>query len=304
MEFGKLESIENVDFKIPPDAEATDLLLKNKAKRIGNPKIYLGATGWAMKEWVGKFYPENAKPSDFLAEYARQFNTIEANTTHYRVPDAATILNWRAVTPPDFRFCPKMPQSISHTPNLGQNIADLPNFVKSMQLLGDRLGMIFMQMPPHFSPADLPRLEFFLKNWPTDLPLAVEVRHPSFFEKKNGTPFFQLIENQRVTLCLSDVAGRRDVLLPRLTTTTAMIRFISNGGHPSDFERAEDWANRLADWFLKGLNNVYFFAHAPDNLLSPEISMILAEKMREKIPNVEIRAPKPILKSAVQGSLF
>jgi uncharacterized protein YecE (DUF72 family) len=304
MEFGKLESIENVDFNIPPDSAENERIFAKMPPREGNPKIFLGATGWAMREWVGKFYSEKAKPAEYLSEYGQQWNTIEGNTTHYRVPDTATIANWRAATPPDFRFCPKMPQTISHAADLGQNTPDLPNFIASMRLLRDRLGMIFMQMPPHFSPSDLPRLEFFLKNWPTDLPLAVEVRHPLFFEKKEASNFFQLIENQRVTLCLSDVAGRRDVLFPRLTTSSAMIRFISNGGHPSDLTRAEAWANRLADWFLKGLHEVYFFAHAPDNVLSPEISMILAEKMREKIPNVEIRAPKPILKSTVQGSFF
>lgn len=311
MEFGKLETLDGVDFTLSPDPPENDRLLSNLPFCDKKPKIWLGSTGWSMKEWVGTFYPEGAKPADFLKFYAHQFNCIEANTTFYKIPDAATIENWRAATPPDFRFCPKVPQTISHLSDFSQIGKDLPLFIEAMHRLGDRLGVVFLQLSPAFSPKNLGKVSHFLKNWPKELPLSIEVRHEGFFQKnKSGelspeaAEYFQLLENQGVATCISDVAGRRDVAFPRLTAGKMLVRFVSNGLHPTDFERAEDWAKRLADWFKKGLPEMYFFAHSPDNLLSPEIAMLLSEKLRAAIPDLDIRGPKPLVKRAVQGSLF
>lgn len=304
MEFGKLDDISAIDFRLPPEPPENGLFFQNLTEKAASPRIFLGATGWAMKEWVGKFYPERARPNEFLRHYGMQFNTIEANTTHYRIPDAATIFHWKNETPDDFRFCPKMPQCISHRPDLGLNGPDLPFFCDSLSRLEEKLGCVFMQLPPHFGPHDLPVLELFLKKWPPALPLAVEIRHKDFFRKNGSEKFFQLLENQRIATCMTDVAGRRDVLHLRLTAPFVVIRFISNGLHPTDFERAEDWADRLADWFSKGLREAWFFAHAPDNLLSPEMAMILEEKFRQTMPEIQMRGPRLLKKEVVQGNLF
>ncbi len=311
MEFGKLETLDGVDFTLPPDPPENARLLAALPPRAGKPKIWLGSTGWSMKEWVGSFYPQRAKTTDFLKFYAQQFNCIEANTTFYKVPDAAAVENWVASTPDDFRFCPKVPKSISHLQDFSQIGTELPLFIEAMRLLGGRLGVVFLQLGPYFSPDRLPSLARFLKNWPHDLPLAIEVRHEGFFSKKpdgkllsEAGEYFQMLENQGIATCISDVAGRRDVAFPRLTTNKMLIRFVSNGLHPTDFARADDWADRLADWLAKGLPEIYFFAHAPDNLLSPEMAIILSEKFQSAIPGLDIRGPKPIVKTAVQGSLF
>lgn len=304
MEFGKLDDISGIDFRLPPDPPENARFFKNLPEKLAAPHLFLGATGWAMKEWVGNFYPERARPADFLRHYGLQFNTIEANTTHYRIPDAATILYWKNETPADFRFCPKVPQSISHRPDLGLNGPDLPLFCEALFRLEEKVGIVFIQLPPYFGPRDLPKLELFLKKWPTQLPLAVEVRQEDFFKGNDGEKLFQLLENQQVATCMTDVAGRRDVLHLRLTAPSVVIRFISNGGHPTDFERADEWAARLANWFENGLREAWFFAHAPDNLRSPELAMMLDEKFRRAMPEIPMRGPFLLKKEAVQGSLF
>ncbi len=311
MEFGKLESLDGVDFNLPPDPTENERLLSSLLKRGTNPKIWLGATGWSMREWVGTYYPKGAKPGEYLSHYARQFNTIEGNTTYYRIPDAATIDNWRAATPADFRFCPKVPQSVSHLSDFSQIGRDLPLFTDALLRLGDRMGCAFLQLAPGFSPKRTAAIIKFLRIWPKALPLAIEVRHEDFFSsQKTGrlSPeaenYFQLIEAEGVATCISDTAGRRDVVYPRLTTSKILVRFVSNSLHPTDFGRADDWAKRLADWFARGLTEVFFFAHAPDNLRAPEVAMMLDEKFRAAIPGLDIRGPKPIATLAVQTSLF
>ena len=303
MEFGKLENTAGVDIRLPPDPPENAIFLKNLPPRTEPPRLFLGATGWAMKEWVGSIYPEKARSSDFLKHYSLQFNTIELNTTHYRIPEKATVLSWKNAVPTDFRFCPKVPQVISHSRDLGFGSGELRAFCEAILHFEETMGCIFLQLPPHFSLADLPILERFLENWPSAIPLAVEVRHESFFQKKEAVHFFQLLENQRVAPCLSDVAGRRDVLHLRLTSERILIRFMSSGENSTtDLERADDWAARLADWFAAGLREVFFFAHTPDNVRAPEMAMILEEKFRAAVPDLEIRGPRFLQRS--QGSLF
>ncbi|MCB0576029.1 MAG: DUF72 domain-containing protein, partial [Saprospiraceae bacterium] len=127
MDFGKLTSVDNIDFTLPPDPEHNRELLRNFSSATP-PRIYIGATGYNMKAWVGTWYAPGTRERDFLQQYGLQFNTIEHNTTHYRIPDTATVDRWKADTPEDFRFCPKIPQTISHARDLGLNSGQIPLF--------------------------------------------------------------------------------------------------------------------------------------------------------------------------------
>jgi uncharacterized protein YecE (DUF72 family) len=282
MDFGKLLDISSVDFSLPPNALGTETLLQKLPPRLGKPKVYVGATGWAMPQWVGKTYPKNAKPKDFLKHYAKQFNTIELNTTHYRIPDIATIEKWRAEVPVDFKFCPKIPQTISHARDLGLTNRDLPLFLENIAHLENNLGCCFMQLPPHFGSQSLKLLERFLETWGKIVPLAIEVRHEEFFaDEQHFNALFNTLEYMGISSVITDVSGRRDVLHQKLTSGTAMIRFIGNDLHLTDYQRIDDWVLRLKQWFELGLHEVFFFTHEPDNLLAPEIAVYLTQEIEK-----------------------
>ncbi len=307
MKFGKLPDISNIDFQLPKDAEQTKSILSvNKQdKRLDHTtQFFVGATGWSMKEWVGKIYPKGAKSKDFLLHYGKQFNTIELNTTHYRIPTTETIKKWKAGVPKDFRFCPKIPQSISHSRDLGLNSGQIALFCEVIQGLGKQLGCCFMQLPPYFGFNRLDILKHFFEIFPSHIPLAVEIRHEEWFSNPQYfTSFFQILDDFRISSVITDVAGRRDVLHQRLTTPTAMIRFVGNDLHPTDFSRIDDWVNRLYDWSQAGLEKVYFFTHEPDNILAPELARYLVKKLKEKgFENV--RGPKILAEENPQMSLF
>ena len=262
MDFGKLSNIKNVDFTLPPDPLETLKILRGLPKQDGLPRVYVGCTGWAMKEWVGHIYPKGAKPTDFLHHYSRQFNTIEMNTTHYRTPSALDIQKWFDATPADFRFAPKMLQTISHSHNLGFGTGLTAEFCEAILGLEEKLGVCFMQMPPHFQYKNLPILEAFLRNFPKNVPLALEIRHEEWFSNPHYfDKLFHLLENNLVSTVITDVAGRRDVLHQRLTTGSVVIRFVGNNLHPTDFTRLDEWVLRLKKWFEAGLHEVYFFTH-------------------------------------------
>ena len=291
MDFGKLADISTVDFTLPPDHDDTFRLLKNAPPRRGLPRVYLGCTGWAMKEWNGWVYPKGCKSIDYAHFYSRQFNTIEFNTTHYRTPTAADIQKWRTTTEADFRFAPKMLQQVSHAKNLGYGTGLTTQFCEAILGLEEKLGICFMQMPPYFRFADLPILEKYLSKFPKAVPLAVEIRHESWFSTPQYfNAIFDLLENAKVSTVLTDVSGRRDVLHMRLTTPTAFIRFVGNDLDATDFSRIDAWIERLKTWFDAGLHEVYFFTHEPDNLTAPHLARYFLEKMQAKMPAI-LRGP-------------
>ncbi|AFY69938.1 protein of unknown function DUF72 [Thalassoporum mexicanum PCC 7367] len=122
----------------------------------------IGAAVWAYKGWVGDFYPAKSPASEFLNLYGQRFMAVEGNTTFYHIPDPATIGKWKAQTPDGFKFCPKLPRQITHNGLLANTIESAIVFIELMQQLGDRLGVIFIQLPPSYSPAELKDLQTFL----------------------------------------------------------------------------------------------------------------------------------------------
>lgn len=303
MDFGKLLSVDHVDFRLPPDPPQNAELLAKLAKPAHPPMLYIGPTGYNMKPWAGKWYPPGAREQDFLRHYAAQFNTIEFNTTHYHLPDPSMVRRWREQVPLDFRFCPKVPQSISHARDLGLSGAEPQIFAASIAEFGTSLGCSFMQLPPHFGPRELPVLARFLEKFAAQTPLAIEVRHPAFFEASTRhDAYFDLLTRHEVATVITDVAGRRDVCHQRLSSGRVLIRFVGNGLHPSDYTRVDEWATRLKTWFSNGLQEAYFFTHEPDNLLAPELAAYCLEAFGQAMPQMQLRGPKPV--SGQQGTLF
>lgn len=302
MDFGKLLNVDSVNFRLQAEPAGNAEVLAS-TQSPGPRALYIGPTGYHMKPWVGKWYPPGAREQDFLRHYAKQFNTIEFNTTYYRMPDPSTVRRWRSEVPDDFRFCPKIPQSISQANDLGLNGTAPQIFFEALENFGETLGCSFLQLPPYFSPRELPILARFLENYAQLSPLSVEVRHPGFFQKTAAAEdYFQLLQQHQVSAVITDVAGRRDVCHLRLTNSRTLIRFVGNGLHPSDHTRVEDWAERLSLWFEQGLKEAYFFCHEPDNLLAPELSAICAEIFTQTIPGLTVRGPK--LVDGQQGLLF
>ncbi|HET6990830.1 MAG TPA: DUF72 domain-containing protein, partial [Bacteroidia bacterium] len=85
LDFGRLASIDHIDFSLPDDSPATKLLLNSKASE-NEFRLFTGCPVWGEKEWLGMIYPKDAKDRELLFHYSRQFNCIELNTTYYRIP--------------------------------------------------------------------------------------------------------------------------------------------------------------------------------------------------------------------------
>jgi uncharacterized protein YecE (DUF72 family) len=309
MEFGKLSDIANIDFLLPPDRPENEAVLREGlARRSAGflPRVYVGCTGWSMKEWVGWVYPKGCKSTDYLQYYSRQFNTIEMNTTHYRTPSVSDVQKWKRESAADFRFAPKMLQTVSHAKNLGYGTGLTTQFCDAIQHFEEKLGVCFMQMPPHFRFADVAIFEKYIARFPKSVPLAIEIRHEEWFSTSPYfNHFFDILEKNSVSPVICDVAGRRDVLHMRLTTPSVVVRFVGNDLHPTDYQRIDDWVLRLKSWFEAGLEEVYFFTHEPDNLNAPRLARYFVDKIEASF-EASVRAPTfyDEVVVPVQASLF
>ncbi|MGE0763696.1 MAG: DUF72 domain-containing protein [Bdellovibrionales bacterium] len=299
MEFGKLANVNHVDWAIPNDDPLTSQFLVTLGS-TDELKVYWGAPAWGHKEWNGKIYPEKTKSTDFLYHYSRYFSCVELNTTHYRIPSPEQTQKWLAQVPKGFLFCPKVFKGISHAARGLTDRKLLAEWFSFLDKLKDTCGPCFLQLPPYFEYAHKAELFYLLKNWPVDFELTLEFRHPSWFERGRIRPALtQYLQQHGVGLVITDVAGRRDVLHTSISADYAMLRFIGNELHSSDFERTRNWCRRFSTWEQQGLKRLFLFIHEPDDLLTPEMAHYFLEQLRA----VGGWNVQPVMKSMDQLSL-
>lgn len=274
--------------------------------------FYIGSPLWSNKEWVGNFFPPHTQQSDFLRLYSRRLTTVEGNTTFYALPSEETIARWRQETPPEFRFCPKISRDISRAPQLDGCAKETLFFTERMRGLGERLGPMFLQLPPSFAPTHLSQLQAFLDFWPPDLRLAVEVRHPAFFTEPHTSALNTLLRQYNVARVIMDSrpirigpaeeqqilqARERKPNLPVEVTTTTDFTFVRYIGHPRmEVNRPllESWAQQMGQWLKQGIT-LYVFCHCPYEIHSPEICHALHQQVSSfsRLPPLPGQADQP-----------
>ncbi|MDM1138079.1 MULTISPECIES: DUF72 domain-containing protein [unclassified Empedobacter] len=287
MKFGKVENPELVDFTLPKTPKETIDLL-NKVDKSDNFEVYVGCAKW-NKQDLKNFYPPKTK--DELSYYSTQFNSIELNATYYRSPSKENVETWVNKTPKDFKFFPKIPQSISHYGRL-QNVTDkLNQYLDAVALFEEKLGMIFLQMHENFAPKDFEKLENFIQNFPKGYPLAVELRHEDWFSnEENFNRLVSLLEKHNISNIIVDTAGRRDMVHMRLTSNEAFVRFVG-ANIPSDYERLDEWIETIKLWKAEGLQKLYFFIHQNLELESPMLAKYFIKKLNNDL-DLDIRSPQ------------
>ncbi len=300
MKFGQVADPSTIDFTIPQTPQQSlDLLHKNKREQP--LEVYVGCAKWNKNDLKG-FYPRGTK--DELAYYSTQFNSIELNATFYNSPSKSQVETWKNKTPEEFKFFPKIPQSISHFGRLLNTDEKVNAFVDSTVLFEEKLGMAFLQLIDNFKPKDFDRLESFLRNFPKGYPLAVEVRNEEWFSPSVAERFYALLEETNKTNILVDTAGRRDMMHMRLTTPTAFIRYVG-ANHPSDYTRLDEWVKTIVQWKEAGLRQLYFFIHQNIEVESPLLAAHFIEKLNKAIgSNLNIPQKPGDVKNNTTPTLF
>lgn len=149
--------------------------------------MYIGCSGWSYPDWVGSFYPSAS--SDKLKYYTRKFNTVEINTTFYRIPPLEVFGKWlKKSGGREFRFSVKFPSEVTHAKLLKDvegaiSVAqDFESRHIAMAKDAEKLLAVLIQLPPYFSEHDSERLFYLMDSLSTrEIRYFVEVRNPTLY---------------------------------------------------------------------------------------------------------------------------
>lgn len=142
--------------------------------------MYIGTAGWGIPRESAPAFPGAGQ---VLERYARQLACVEINSSFYRPHRRESYARWAAMTPPHFRFAVKVPRAITHDARLRGTREALRAFLDATAGLGDRRGVLLVQLPPSLPyEAPVARAFFGLMREFTDSPVACEPRHASWFD--------------------------------------------------------------------------------------------------------------------------
>ncbi len=180
--------------------------------------IYIGTSGWFYRSWQPGFYPAELPTYKWLEFYAMHFNTVEINSTFYRVPSASTVKGWIRKLPTDFHLTCKVNRTITHRKRLKNVREDLIGFLEVLSPIKQRYGMLLFQLPPSIK-LDMGELEEFLSSLPGDFRYAVEFRNSRWFDDS----VFELLSRYNVAFVSVSAPGLPDDIV--VTTDFLYVRF-------------------------------------------------------------------------------
>jgi hypothetical protein len=130
--------------------------------------IKVGTSGWSYPSWRPGFYPDSLQPAEFLTYYAARFDTVELNSTGYRLPSADQFRRWADAVPDGFEFAVKFSLT---------RLDRVTTFLERVLALGDRLGPVRVV---YEGPYDGGTLSFVQGSVPEEVRLAWDFRDESW----------------------------------------------------------------------------------------------------------------------------
>lgn len=183
----------------------------------------VGTSGFSYVHWRGTFYPEDLPQRKWLEYYVQHFQTVELNSTFYRLPAEETVQAWRARVPQEFLFSLKASRLITHVYRLQDVKEVLKTFFSRVYLLEEKLGPILYQLPPGME-QDLDLLTAFLQQLPDSVRHVVEFRNKSWYNET----VIDVLRKYSVAFCIHDLKGIESPVV--VTAPFAYFRFHGSSG--------------------------------------------------------------------------
>jgi uncharacterized protein YecE (DUF72 family) len=208
--------------------------------------VRIGCSGWNYGHWRERVYAKGLPPRRWLEYYATLFDTVEVNTTFYRLPTRSAVAGWVEQTPKSFLFTVKASRYLTHIKRLTDMESGVARFYERIEPLvqSGKLGPVLWQLPANFRRND-ERLASALEHLPQGRH-CLEFRHESWFEDD----VYALLRQRGVALVIGD-NPRRPFQTHELTADWTFIRFHyghrGRNGNYSERE-LEEWRRRIAAW--------------------------------------------------------
>lgn len=206
--------------------------------------LFIGTSGWQYRHWRGKLYPRGMAVDRWFDRYAEVFDTVELNVTFYRQPRPAVFDGWARRAPDGFLFAVKASRFLTHIRRLRNPRESVERLMDGASRLGPHLGPILVQLPPDM-PAEPGRLAETLAAFPSSARIAVEPRHPSWFDDEVRS----ILRERSAALCWADRHGPRTPTDPSWATAPfGYVRFHAGRAMPPGCYGARalaSWLDRI-----------------------------------------------------------
>ncbi|RYZ47974.1 MAG: DUF72 domain-containing protein [Sphingobacteriales bacterium] len=227
-----------------------------------NPNNYYSGTSGLLLPVPNKhFYPDAFKERSRLCYYASLMNSIEVNSSFYKIPQASTIAKWAADVPEDFLFTFKLFREITHNKGLAFDPQVLEHFMHVIDHVGGKKGCLLVQFPPSIrihSKNQLNYLMSLLRGLDPDMQwkIAFEFRHPSLYTDE----IYEMLEQYQFGMVLHDKAPANTPFVEQ-ATNFIYLRFHGPGGnyrgsYPDDV--MYEYAGYVTDW-LRDSKKVFVY---------------------------------------------
>lgn len=218
-------------------------------------------------------YPEAYREKSRLCYYGSLMNSIEINSSFYKIPLASTVKKWSEDVPKDFRFSFKLFKGITHAPQLGFNVNDVTKFFEVINKVEDKKGCLLVQFPPSIRIANFPQLAKLMislqeYNFDNEWNIALEFRHPSLYIEE----VYELLEENKLGMVIHD---KGSVVSPfdAVHNSFTYLRFHGPGGNYRGSytdDVLSEYASYIAEWLSDDKQVFVYFnntmGHAYGNL--------------------------------------
>jgi len=232
---------------------------------------YSGTSGLLLPVRNKLFYPEEFKDKSRLCFYGSMMNSIEVNSSFYKVPMAATVAKWANEVPEGFKFTFKLSKEVTHHKDLAFDPGSVKRFMEVIDLAGGKKGCLLVQFPPSVRIAQFRQLAMLLTVLREADPgmhwnIALEFRHVSLYKQE----VYQLLEEYGMGLVIQD---KPPAATPVMDTELPFVylRFHGPGGsyrgsYEDDF--LYEYAGYIKDWMAEGKTVYSYFNNTMGNAVS------------------------------------
>jgi uncharacterized protein YecE (DUF72 family) len=208
--------------------------------------VRVGCSGWQYDDWRGRLYPEGMGTGRWLRRYSECFDTVEVNSTFYRLASRKAVERWVEETPEHFVFACKASQYLTHMKRLRDMDRGIGRYYERIEPLvsSGKLGPVVWQLPERFTRDDAVLADALAK-----LPEGMhcfEFRHESWFCEE----VYALLRDRGAALVIGD-HPERPFQSHEMTAEWTFVRFhYGRRGRNGNYSEREidEWAERIQGW--------------------------------------------------------
>ncbi len=213
--------------------------------------FYSGTSGLVLPV-PQSLYPIEFQDKSRLEYYASLFNSVEINSSFYKMPMISTVSKWAESVGDHFQFTFKLSKIITHVKGLDFNVEDIELFMQRIENIRNKKGCLLVQFPPSLKIENISRVEQLLFNlkkadenqlWK----VAVEFRDQSWYHDE----VYDLLNTYKTAMVIHDLPASATPL-SESKSEFMYIRFHGPGGRYRG-SYSDDFLFQYADYIKKGM---------------------------------------------------